>query len=247
MKLHFTAATDTGLVRAANQDSYCVDPEGRFFIVADGMGGHAGGQEASKIAADTIRDHIANHWASESTAPDLLSQALLKANDAILCDQQSHPERADMGTTAVVLLFRVEDGVEKTWCAHVGDSRLYRLRGVKLDQITEDHTWVSRAVKTGIISPDEARNHAWRHVLSQCLGRPDVTTIEVQCFDVEPGDRLLLCSDGLTEEVSDSQITDYLKQIRACDAAVTKLIDAAKDHGGRDNITAVLVAADMHE
>lgn len=247
MKLHFTAATDTGLVRAANQDSYCVDPKGRFFIVADGMGGHAGGQEASKIAADTICEHITAHWTDEAAAPELLSQALLKANNAILLDQQSHPERADMGTTAVVLLFRSENGIDKTWCAHVGDSRLYRLRGGKLDQITEDHTWVSRAVKTGIISPEEARHHAWRHVLSQCLGRPDVTTIEVQCFDVEPGDRLLLCSDGLTEEVSDLQITDCLKKVRACETAVSQLIAAAKDHGGRDNITVVLVAADMQD
>jgi PPM family protein phosphatase len=247
MKLHFAAATDTGLVRAANQDSYCVDPEGRFFVVADGMGGHAGGQEASKIAADTILNHITTHWSSDATAAELLSEALLKANAAILADQQDHPERADMGTTAVVLLFRQEGGVEKTWCAHVGDSRLYRLRGDKLDQITEDHTWVSRAVKTGIITPEEARNHAWRHVLSQCLGRPDVTTIEIQEFGVEPGDRLLLCSDGLTEEVSDTKIGDYLKKIRACESAVSQLIDAAKDHGGRDNITAVLVSADMHE
>lgn len=238
MKRLFTGLTDTGLVRSANQDSYYIDSAGRFFIVADGMGGHAGGQEASRIAVEAMQVYLEDNWQSADTSSSLLETAFLKANRAILQDQSAHPERADMGTTAVVILFRNDE----SWCAHVGDSRLYRLRGAKLERITEDHTWVARALKMGDLNIDQARVHPWRHVLSQCLGREDVRQIEVQPVDVQAGDRLLLCSDGLTEELSDHLIASHLKSIRVCEKAATALISAAKDNGGRDNITVVIVA-----
>ncbi len=238
MKRLFTGLTDPGLVRSANQDSYYIDPTGRFFIVADGMGGHAGGQEASRIAVEAMQVYLEDNWDSAESSSALLETAFLKANRAILQDQSTHPERADMGTTAVVILFRGEE----SWCAHVGDSRLYRLRGAKLEQITEDHTWVARALKMGDLNIDQARVHPWRHVLSQCLGREDVRQIEVQFVDVQAGDRLLLCSDGLTEELSDHLIASHLKSIRVCEKAAAALISAAKDNGGRDNITVVIVA-----
>lgn len=240
MKCLFTGSTDPGLLRSVNQDAYYVDPEGRFFIVADGMGGHAGGQEASRIATQSIQDYLSTYWDSKESSQTLLEKAFFEANQAILRDQHSHPERSDMGTTAVVVIFRGEE----PWCAHIGDSRLYRLRGPKLEQITEDHTWVARAMKMGDISPDQARIHPWRHVLSQCLGREDLRQIDIQSVDVQPGDRLLLCSDGLTEELSDHSIASHLKSIRASEKAATALIDAAKDKGGRDNITVVLVTID---
>jgi protein phosphatase len=130
-------------------------------------------------------------------------------------------------------------------CAHIGDSRLYRLRGAKLEQITEDHTWVARAMRIGELTPDQARVHPWRHVLAQCLGRDDLEQIEVQPVEMLPSDRLLLCSDGLTEELSDPMIATPLKTIRACDMAANALISAAKEHGGRDNITVIIVANDI--
>jgi PPM family protein phosphatase len=239
MKSHFTGLSDPGLVRSVNQDDYHMDdPGGRFFIVADGMGGHAGGQEASRIATQEIQNYLNCNWNSEESSESLLENAFLKANQAILQDQAKHPERADMGTTAVVVLLRDEQPL----CAHIGDSRLYRLRGSKLNQITEDHTWVARAMKLGDITSDQARVHPWRHVLSKCLGREDVRQVDVQPFDLQPSDRLLLCSDGLTEELPDHLIAGHLKNIRACDRAATALVDAAKDHGGRDNITVVIVA-----
>jgi PPM family protein phosphatase len=241
MKRFFSGLTDVGLLRSVNQDAYYVDPDGRFFIVADGMGGHAGGQEASQIATQVIHDYVLEYWDSEDSSESLLRNALLKANAAIVKDQRQHPERGDMGTTAVVVIFR--DEVEP-WCAHVGDSRLYRLHGAKLEQITVDHTWVARAIQTGELTADEARMHPWRHVLAQCLGREDLEGVDVQPLPVQPGDRLLLCSDGLTEEVSDPIIAQQLKQIRACDKAATALVNAAKNHGGRDNITVVIVAID---
>jgi serine/threonine protein phosphatase PrpC len=251
MKLYFTGATDTGMIRSSNQDAYCVDPEGRFFVVADGMGGHAGGQEASSIATKVVQDYLSAHWQDSQTSAALLEQAIRKANQAILQDQQAHPERSDMGTTIVVVAFRSVPGQEnhstQPWCAHVGDSRLYRLRGAKLDQITEDHTWVNRATKMGVIQPEQSRTHPWRHVLSQCLGRKDLQQIDIQEFEVQPGDRLLLCSDGLTEELPDDLIAGHLKKIRACEMAAQTLISAAKERGGRDNITVVIVATDIND
>lgn len=249
MKLYFDGATDTGLVRSANQDAYYIDPAGRFFIVADGMGGHAGGEEASRLAAEAVRQSLEALWHSDQSSAEILEQALMQANQSIIEDQKEHPERSDMGTTAVIILFRPDtaEGEPRPWCAHVGDSRLYRLRGAKLEQITEDHTWVNKASKMGVITPDQIKTHPWRHVLSQCLGRPDLNEVSVQPLDVLPGDRLLLCSDGLTEEVSDHLIAELLKSTRACEKVTTKLIESAKDHGGRDNITVVAIATDLHE
>jgi serine/threonine protein phosphatase PrpC len=231
--------TDPGLLRSSNQDDFYMDPAGRFFIVADGMGGHAGGQEASRLATAAIRDYLEKEWTSEEPTKRVLQRALLLANHAILDDQTQHPERGDMGTTVVVVTFREMD--EQPWCAHVGDSRLYRLRGPKLHQITEDHTWIARAVKEGELSLAQSRTHPWRHVLSQCLGRTDLNRIDIQAVQAQAGDRLLLCSDGLTEELSDPLIASHIKSIRASENAVKALIHSAKQRGGRDNITVILV------
>ncbi|MBW4633460.1 MAG: Stp1/IreP family PP2C-type Ser/Thr phosphatase [Iphinoe sp. HA4291-MV1] len=239
MKLNFTGATDPGLIRSNNQDDYYIDPEGRFFIVADGMGGHAGGEQASHIATQQIQAHLSTHWNSSKPSEQLLEEALLQANEAILLDQQNHPERSDMGTTIVVVIFRSQ---ESPLCAHVGDSRLYRFRDLQLEQITEDHTWVARALKIGEITPEEARIHPFRHVLSRCLGREDIKHIDVQQLDVKSGDRLLLCSDGLTEELANQKIADYLQQLPVPKKAAFSLVEAAKEHGGHDNITIVIVA-----
>ncbi len=240
MKCRFTGLSDTGLVRSVNQDAYCIDPQGRFFILADGMGGHAGGEEASSLAAQVIQSYLVKHWDSPQKSPELLEEAFCQANQAIIQDQQDHPERADMGTTAVVLLFRESEAV---WCGHVGDSRLYRLRESKLEQITQDHTWVAKALKAGVLSQEQASFHPWRHMLSQCLGREDLAEVEIQPVEAQVGDRFLLCSDGLTEELSDSAIASLLES-PLCDNAAIALIQAAKEKGGRDNITVVIVAID---
>ena len=240
MKGRFTGLTDPGLIRTVNQDDYHIDPDGRFFIVADGMGGHAGGQEASKLATEAIQAHLDEHWQSQVASEELIEQAFYKANQSILQDQQNHPERPDMGTTAVVFMFRQG----QSWCAHVGDSRLYRLRSSTLEQITEDHTWVARAMKAGDLTPDQARTHQWRHVLSQCLGRKDLQQVDVQLMDVQPGDRLLLCTDGLTEELSDNLISSYIQPRLDGEEAAAMLIESAKEKGGRDNITVVIVEVD---
>ncbi|PZD72810.1 Serine/threonine phosphatase stp [Acaryochloris thomasi RCC1774] len=242
MKRQFFGLSDQGLVRSANQDSYYIDdPEGRFFIVADGMGGHAGGEEASRIATEAIQDYLCAHWSTQIEPTTFLRDMLLEANRHILDNQQAHPERSDMGTTIVVVIFPEAD---PPWCVHVGDSRLYRLREQQLEQITKDHTWISQAVGSGLLTPEQARVHPWRHVLAQCLGREELNQIDIQPLDVQQGDRLLLCSDGLTEELSDDLISPYLSKDYSCSQAAEALVEAAKEKGGQDNITVVIVEMD---
>jgi serine/threonine protein phosphatase PrpC len=242
MKRLFAGATDTGCVRSANQDSYYIDPDGRFFVVADGMGGHAGGEVASKIAVDSIRECLDALWDVETTPQKLMQDAIDKANQAIINDQMANPVRSDMGTTVVLLLFRDE----QPWFCHIGDSRLYRLRGAKLEQISDDHTWIARAIQTGVVNADDAKSHPWRHMLLQCLGREDLKSITAQDIEWQPGDRFLICSDGLTEELSDDRITHQLKNTRNCQQAAEALVEAAKLRGGRDNITVVIVSNELN-
>lgn len=243
MKRLFAGATDTGCVRAANQDSYYIDPEGRFFVVADGMGGHAGGEVASKIAVDTICAYLESLWNTEISPQQLMQDAINKANQAIVNDQAANLVRSDMGTTVVLLIFRDK----QPWYCHIGDSRLYRFRGAKLEQISEDHTWIARAIQTGVVNPDEAKSHPWRHMLLQCLGREDLKSVTTREVEWKAGDRFLICSDGLTEELSDDRIAHQLKSLRNGQQAAQSLIDSAKLRGGRDNITVVIISNELNQ
>jgi len=243
MKRLFAGATDTGCVRAANQDSYYIDPEGRFFVVADGMGGHAGGEVASKIAVDTICACLESLWNTEISPQQLMQDAIDKANQAIVNDQAANLVRSDMGTTVVLLIFRDK----QPWYCHIGDSRLYRFRGAKLEQISEDHTWIARAIQTGVVNPDEAKSHPWRHMLLQCLGREDLKSVTAREVEWKAGDRFLICSDGLTEELSDDRIAHQLKSLRNGQQAAQSLIDSAKLRGGRDNITVVIISNELNQ
>ncbi len=236
MKLLFAGETDPGCVRSSNQDSFYIDPQARYFIVADGMGGHAGGEEASRLATATISAYLDRQWEKGLPAEELLQEAIIKANYAILSDQSTHPERQDMGTTVVLLMVYNNE----TWFSHIGDSRLYRLRNGQIEQLSDDHTWIARAVATGILTQEEARRHPWRHMLLQCLGREDIQLIETCRIDVQPGDQYLICSDGLTEELTDDIIQQIWVESDWSDAPKF-MINAAKARGGKDNITVVVV------
>lgn len=233
--LTFAGLSDIGCQRTTNQDSYYLSPTGDLFIVADGMGGHAGGQEASRLATEVIRRYLEDHKQRDRPPSELLEQAIFAANSAVLNEQRQHPEMADMGTTVVVLMRRDN----QFWCAHVGDSRLYILRESGFIQVTQDHTWVRQAVAQGTISPDRVQMHPWRHVLSQCVGREDLLVVETQRLKVEPDDRLLLCSDGLTEDLSSDAIIACVQSAKTCEEVVLALVEAARAQGGRDNITAI--------
>lgn len=243
MQLCFAGGTSSGQVRPANQDSYAVDPQGRFFLLADGMGGHAGGEQASRIAIESIADFLNVTWEEDLSSSQLLRKAILRANAAIMTDQHQHPERIDMGTTLVAVLRRPDppESESQFWFTHVGDSRLYRLRNQELEQLTQDHTWIAQAVKQGNLSRDEAREHPWRHILSQCVGREELVAVLVQPLDLQAGDRLLLCSDGLTDELGDGAIAQILREATSCEAAVEALVNAANTAGGSDNITTIVV------
>ncbi|AFZ28655.1 protein serine/threonine phosphatase [Gloeocapsa sp. PCC 7428] len=237
MKLRFTGLSNPGLVRFSNQDAYYIDPEGRFFIVADGMGGHTGGEEASRIATQVIRDYLLQHWKSDLATKVLLENAFKQANLAIVREQQLQPQCGDMGTTAVAVVFRDQQPA----IAHVGDSRLYLFRGAALQQITADHTWVNMALHQGDITQEEARAHPWRHILLRCLGREELDQIDLQTLNVQSGDRLLLCSDGLTEELADEEIAFHLQSNPAIEKATAALLKAALASGGHDNITVAII------
>jgi len=233
--MKFVGMTDPGKVRSNNQDNFYCDERGRFAIVADGMGGHAAGAMASQVAVETIKNKLLGGW-SQTPAAKLLDDAVEAANQAILGDQRRHAERADMGTTVVVLLI---DREGECWSAHIGDSRLYVLRQQKLIQLTQDHTLVARSVRMGEMTLEQSRTHPWRHILERCLGRADTGSPAVQHISLQPGDRILMCSDGLTEEIDDLDIERYVNEGSLLELPET-LIAAAKTHGGRDNITVVI-------
>jgi PPM family protein phosphatase len=241
-RLTVAGSTHVGSVRTSNQDSYYLDPETRFFILADGMGGYTGGEVASSITVKTVASHLGRSLAENqnSSRPpqDWLNQAAILANAEILKDAALHPQRKDMGTTLVIAL-----PLKSTlWYAHVGDSRLYRWRENILEQLTKDHSLVAEMVDRGLLTPEEARRHQYRNVLSRCLGREDLKQATVAQAAVEPGDRYLLCSDGLTEEVTDEQISAVLTRQANDQAACEELICDANAHGGRDNISVVILS-----
>ncbi|MEN9206805.1 MAG: protein phosphatase 2C domain-containing protein [Gloeomargarita sp. GMQP_bins_120] len=244
LPLCFSGLTHPGLVRQRNEDAYYLDPQGRFFMVADGMGGYAGGERASQIVVSLLSLYLDTYWEQGPSIPELIQQAVKRANAHLLAEQAAQPTLADMGTTLVLLC--CGQG-HQAWFCHVGDSRLYRWRHNQLEQLTQDHTWVAQAIAAGALSPAQARTHPWRHLLTQCLGREDLQPVVVQDLTLEPGDCYLLCSDGLTEEVFDWEIAAILRRQCSPEWTVRALIDAACQRGGRDNITAVVVQVPVSE
>lgn len=229
--------TNVGLVRRINEDAVlCFDPY--TYLVADGMGGHAAGEVASRILVDTIRQTLTVQpapWGENE-----LSQAVLRANEAILKRVSEAPELRGMGTTATLLHFEGNTA----YYAHVGDSRLYLIRGGYMMQITRDHSYVEELVAMGSITHEEARNHPRKNLLTRAVGVMEKLSVDSGSFGIEQGDRLLLCTDGLTNMVSDNDIMELLKgEGNPADALISKAMEA----GGSDNITAIVVVYDHEE
>ncbi len=231
--------TDVGLKRNSNQDFvYASDQKvGRLpslLIVADGMGGHAAGDLASRVCVETMVSSIEGSGQTE-TIP-ILAEAVQKANRAVLKKAAEKPEYAGMGTTIVAAVI---DG-NTLYVANVGDSRLYLIDDDRIDQITLDHSLVAEMVRSGRISPEQMRNHPEKNIITRAVGGEE--NVEADFFDVglHKGDVVLLCSDGLTNMVEDEQIFRIIRREKTLRDAGQKLISAANSAGGRDNISVVL-------
>lgn len=238
MKYQWATATHKGRVRANNQDS--VHPtaagssdDGALLIVADGMGGHVAGEVASRIAIDAALGVKGETLDFEGDVGERVGDA----NAAILAEVARRPELAGMGTTITMVELHA-DGIGAF--AHVGDSRAYLLREGLLRQLTEDHTIVNEYLRSGKITEDQAAEHPQRHMITRALGLiPDVE-VDVFRLELAPGDRLLLCSDGVNGMIDDASIRDALLTPTA-EEAVWELVERANGAGGHDNVTAVVV------
>ena len=239
MKIAAHARTDVGRWRPANEDAHIVLDRARVFAVADGMGGHAAGEIASRIAVDVIASLAQSPAGDVATLEQQLTTAVDRANHAIAQAAEATPDHAGMGTTLTVLGF-TQDGSAGAF-AHVGDSRLYRLRSEKLEQITRDHTWVQEQVSQGNLTADQARAHPLSSMLSRALGTKDELEIDGGPIQPAAGDIYLLCSDGLTNMLTDAMITHILVENQEPRTAAETLVERANQQGGRDNITAVVV------
>ncbi|MBI1752845.1 MAG: Stp1/IreP family PP2C-type Ser/Thr phosphatase [Acidobacteria bacterium] len=254
MDIHAAGISDVGCVRKQNEDSFLVDPALGLFVVADGLGGHAAGEIASQIVVDTVARFVAETVEKDRTWPveydpaltydgNRLKVALLLSDQAIADDIRQNPERETMGSTVVAGLFHGQ----RLTLAHVGDSRAYLLDSEGIRQVTRDHSWVAEQVANGILTPSEARVHPFRNVITQALGNGGDLDVEIQTLELSKSERLLLCSDGLSGMIGDKQIWDIVTQSADIQQAVESLISKAREHGGEDNITAVLVGWDSEE
>jgi serine/threonine protein phosphatase PrpC len=248
MRTASAGATDPGRKRANNEDAFLVLEDARLFAVADGVGGREGGEIASALAVDTLREAVPDLLGSSDRTPPAgvadpgerepaaLRTAVSLANRSIIEAVQQRPELSGMGTTITALLL-ARSGAH---LVHAGDSRAYRLRSGKLRQLSDDHSVVAEQVKAGVMTRAQARRSAHRHVITRALGIHEEVAPDLWKESVQPGDVYLLCSDGLTEMVEDKEIAGILKCTEPA-AAVAQLIAAANKAGGADNITAVVV------
>lgn len=243
------AKTDLGRVRENNEDKFefyvpSLDDDlawrGMVFVVCDGMGGHEAGQIASELACKTFIDVYRNHPSEDPG--EAARSAAAAANRFVLDVARAVPSRKGMGTTLSALLI-VQD---KAYIAQVGDSRVYRLRGGSIAQITMDHTWVEETVAMGAMSREDAERHQYRHVLTRAIGtEPDLKT-DIFVEEVQVGDVFMLCSDGVTNHVSDEEIGDTLGKMGPAEAAWA-LVGKALVGGGSDNATVIVVHVDALE
>lgn len=227
-----TLRTDIGKLRKQNEDAAYINEERAVFAVADGMGGHLAGEVASRMAVEAVEQ-----MALANDAPGIaaLREAVASAHETILAHAQSHIECAGMGTTLSVLWM----GKNYVYIAHVGDSRIYRLRGEALEQITQDHSLVEELVRAGLITREQARTHPRRNIITRALGTHGENEPDLLVTDVRAGDLFLLCTDGLSGMVPDEDIRAALLG-HDMETAADRLLAMALGAGGRDNVTLIL-------
>jgi protein phosphatase len=253
MKIAYKAVSDVGRKRKGNEDSLFVNPEQNLFVVADGMGGHAAGEIASKVAVDAINEFVCLTGGDEEiTWPfgldenisydgNRLKTAIRYANRKVLEATKEKSEYEGMATTVAAVLV---DG-DSANLGHVGDSRVYLVRDGQISQLTSDHSWVNEQIQSGVISADQARTHPLRNVVTRALGgKPDLQ-VDMQLHKAQKGDILLLCSDGLTTMIADDEIARVVGDAGGeVEKAANALVASANAKGGEDNITVLLIRFD---
>jgi protein phosphatase len=247
--LEIVSSTDSGMVRSHNEDSVASDAAHGLVVLADGMGGYNAGEVASGMATTVIMTEMTHVLASvrpyendaktgKVAAERMLREQILKANTSIYQAAQSQPQYAGMGTTLVVCLFYDN----KVMVAHLGDSRLYFLRGGEFRQVTRDHSLLQEQVDSGLISPEQAKHAQHKNLVTRALGIDPSVDPEIREYAVKRGDIYLLCSDGLSDMVSDEDIGLTLQALGAnLKLASQQLVQMANDNGGRDNVSVILV------
>jgi protein phosphatase len=237
MNLTACALTDIGLRRTNNEDSVFADASNGLFILADGMGGHAAGEVASSMAVETICSLFPPLSPPPADAAASLQTAFLSASRSIWQAAGLDESKRGMGTT-LSALYIAGDSAQ---LAHVGDSRIYRLRGAELEQLSIDHSLVAEQVRMGVISPEDARNSQMRNILLQAVGLEESVEVFLLRQSLLAGDLFLLCSDGLTDLLDDQQILALLVQGQTVQQCAEQLVEAANQAGGRDNISVIVV------
>jgi serine/threonine protein phosphatase PrpC len=236
VNVSFGVASDVGLVRTGNEDSFFAEEP--LFVIADGMGGHVAGDVASSTAIDAIEE---NRNQANAEDPQTLAGLVHEANAAIWARATGDSSLQGMGTTCTLVYI---DG-PRAHVAHVGDSRAYRLRDGHLEQLTEDHTLVARMVKEGKIPAEEAERHPQRNIVTRVLGAASEVSVDLLAIDLNDGDRLLVCSDGLNSMVDRGDIEAVLERERDPQVAADALVELANEAGGEDNTTVLVI--DVHE
>jgi len=238
----YGAASDIGKVRDENQDTFMVDTELPMFLVSDGMGGHRGGARASKIVAEVlpgkIGDGLRKRKARSTTAiRSMLKRTIVDLSRHLRAEDTNDADSKGMGATLVVALVRND----RAYIANMGDSRGYLFRSGRLSQITEDHSVVSALVRDGRIDPDQARDHPANGQITRYIGMENEVTAHVRTFALKAGDRVLLCTDGLTDVIGDDDIRAVLSDRTDPQTACEAFVDAANAAGGYDNVTVMII------
>jgi serine/threonine protein phosphatase PrpC len=240
--------TDVGRVREHNEDAFHLSQDGRLLIVADGMGGHQAGEVASAIAVGTLSEFFDAQRCQAVDSGDVAAESLLLeafdlAHERVLDAAKESPDRTDMGTTLIATFL----SGDRAYVCHVGDVRCYRQDEKGLEQMTQDHSVVGSLVKAGELTPEQARVHERKNEILQGVGLSIGILPDVQCVDLAPGDRLLLCSDGLWEALPEEEIRAILDWEGSARQRATQLVDRANAAGGNDNITVVLYEHPVRE
>lgn len=237
MQIEFGARSDQGKVRNSNEDACIANLPSKTFLVADGMGGHAAGEIASQIAASTVEEFLTKSD-SDSNSENLLRQAVEEANTRVYETQMEKPEYRGMGSTLTVLYF----SSSRFYVAQVGDSRAYLFRNGALNQLTQDHSVVWPLYENGILTKEDISKHPQKNLITRSIGTYPQVDVDLQNNAAHEGDIFLLCSDGLTDVLTDQDIARTLISNRkSTQELADRLVDAANEAGGPDNITVIVV------